>query len=307
MAKTISFESLPREIRAALYRIEDPQFFSVERFTSSSITVINTRLGRVYKFVKKNKRQVAMLDREIDRLILLRNKKIASPTPFNRQQLTGWDMAVLVYIEGEMVAGNAQPKHAALLADAHHKLHVAFEKDAKNKLADWGSAQVLKPIFAKANADDYSPDFIKYARALQRSLKKYELTRADMTFIHSDSHLSNVIFQPDRAVLIDWAQAGWGSKFFEVGVAIHGLLTEKKAMQRDLVRAYIAEYFGEAGPTERDIELIDLHVKLRYLEQATWHLFETKDVQLLHRPKIVRLIDESLRKAQKFSLLAVTK
>lgn len=303
MAKAISFEALPREIRTALYRTDDPQFFDVERFTGSTITVINTRLGRVYKFVRKNKRLVAALDREIDQLIRLRDKKIVSPTPFNRQMLTSYDMVVLVYIAGEMVAGNAQAKHATMLAAAHHKLHAAFERDAKNKLAEWNSARVLKPVFSKANAEDFSADFTKYARALLRQLKAYELSREDMTFIHSDSHLSNVIFQPERAVLIDWAQAGWGSKFFEIGVAIHALMAEKKVMHRELIRAYIDEYFGESGPSERDIELIDLHVKLRYLEQATWHLSESKDDQLLHRPKIVRLIDESLRKAQKFSLL----
>ncbi len=302
MAKAINFETLPREIRAALYRIDDPQTFTVERFNQQAITVINTRISRVYKAVRRNKRLIAAFDREIDNLILLRNKKIASPTPFNRQQFISFEMIALLYIDGEIVVGNALPKHAAQLAEAQHKLHVAFEKDAKNKLAEWNSARVLKPVFAKANAEDFSADFIKYARALQRELKAYELSRDDMTFIHSDSHLSNVVYQPERAVLIDWAQAGWGSKFFELGVTIHALMAEKKAMHRELIAAYVAAYFGEAGPSERDLELIDLHVKLRYLEQATWHLSETKDDQLLHRPKILRLIEESLRKAQKFSL-----
>ena len=108
-------------------------------------------------------------------------------------------------------------------------------------------------------------------------------------------------------MLIDWAQAGFASKYFDLGVGIHALLFEKKAMQPELIRAYLSAYFGEAGPSERDIELIELHVKLRFLESATWHLQLSKEDQLLGRTRILKHIDESFRKAQKFSVAAATK
>ncbi|MEN9713892.1 MAG: Phosphotransferase enzyme family [Actinomycetota bacterium] len=302
MAKAISFDSLPKEIRTALHRIADAPFFTIERFTPEAITVLNTRIARVYKFVRRNQRMLTLLDRELDNLILLRSKKIVSSTPLNRMSLSQYEMVVLAYVEGDLVAGQATAKHARQLAAAQKTLHSAFDKDARNKVADWNSARVLKPIFAKANAGDFGPEFLKFARALQRELKAHELSRTDITFIHADASLSNVLFQADRATMIDWAEAGWGSRYFDIGVAIHGLLGEKKAVQKELIAAYLAEYFGETGPTERDLELIELHVKLRYLAAATAHLATSKNDQLLHRPRIMRSIDESLRKATKFSL-----
>ena len=305
MAKKSSFESLPREIRTALYRVDEPETFEVARNSVDSITVINKRISRVYKYVRKNKKNVAALSYEIDNLIRLRDKKIAAPTPLNRILLKGYDSVVLGYVDGEILVNNVLPKHIALLAEALRKLHSTFEKEVK--LADWHSARVLKPFFAKANADDFSPELIAYARSVAKSLREHELNREDVTFVHSDSHLSNVVFQANRAVLIDWAQAGFASKYFDLGVGIHALLFEKKVMQKDLLRAYLGAYFGEAGPTERDIELIDLHVKLRFLESATWHLQLSKEDQLLGRTRILKHIEDSHRKAVKFSIVAAIK
>lgn len=307
MAKKSSFESLPREIRTALYRIDEPETFEVTRNRFEAITVINRRISRVYKFVRKNKKLVAALDREIDNLILLRNKKIPAPTPLNRAPLKGYDMVAYGYIDGTTVENQVLPKHTQLLAAAHKKLHETFEREGKNKLAEWTSARVLKPIFSKSNVGDFSPEFVKFARSISNALKKYELSREDLTLIHSDSHFSNIIYQDDRATLIDWAESGWASKYFELGVTIHALTYEKKIVQAELIRAYLAEYFDGAELSERDIELIDLHVKLRYLEGATWHLLESKEDQLLNRNRYVKFIDESFRKAQKFSIVAATK
>jgi thiamine kinase-like enzyme len=302
MDKSVSFDSLPREIRTALYRIDEPECFTVERSRHEAITVVNKRLSRVYKFVRKNKKLVLQLDKEINNLILLRNRKISAPTVLNRQLLKQYDMVSYAYVEGEVVASNTLPKHARLLADAHRKLHLAFERDGKTKLAEWNSARMLKPIFSKTNTAEYAPELVKFARSIARALKPHELNREDITFVHSDSHLSNVVFQPERAVLIDWAEAGWASKYFELGVTIHAFLYEKKAIQRDLVVAYLDEYFEVGKMTERDVQLIELHVKLRFLEGATWHLLESKEDQLLNKARYAKFVEDSWRKAERFDL-----
>ena len=307
MAKTVSFESLPREIRTALYRIDEPECFTVERSRHEAITVVNKRLSRVYKFVRKNKKLVLQLDKEINNLILLRNRKISAPTVLNRQLLKQYDMVSYAYVEGEVVASNTLPKHAKLLADAHRKLHLAFERDGKTKLAEWNSARMLKPVFSKTNAAEYAPELVKFARTIAKALKPHELNREDITFVHSDSHLSNVVFQPERAVLIDWAEAGWASKYFELGVTIHAFLYEKKAIQRDLVVAYLDEYFEVGKMTERDVQLIELHVKLRFLEGATWHLLESKEDQLLNKTRYAKFVEDSWRKAERFDLAKLLK
>jgi Ser/Thr protein kinase RdoA (MazF antagonist) len=307
MAKTVSFESLPREIRTALYRIDEPECFTVERSRHEAITVVNKRLSRVYKFVRKNKKLVLQLDKEINNLILLRNRKISAPTVLNRQLLKQYDMVSYAYVEGEVVASNTLPKHAKLLADAHRKLHLAFERDGKTKLAEWNSVRMLKPIFSKTNSAEYAPELVKFARSIARALKPHELNREDITLVHSDSHLSNVVFQPERAVLIDWAEAGWASKYFELGVTIHAFLYEKKAIQRDLVVAYLGEYFEVGKLTERDIQLIELHVKLRFLEGATWHLLESKEDQLLNKGRYAKFVEDSWRKAERFDLAKLIK
>ena len=125
--------------------------------------------------------------------------------------------------------------------------------------------------------------------------------------MHSVSHLSNVVFQPERAVLIDWAEAGWASKYFELGVTIHAFLYEKKAIQRDLVVAYLNEYFEVGKMTERDVQLIELHVKLRFLEGATWHLLESKEDQLLNKTRYAKFVEDSWRKAERFDLAKLIK
>lgn len=307
MAKTVSFESLPREIRTALYRIDEPECFTVERSRHEAITVVNKRLSRVYKFVRKNKKLVLQLDKEINNLILLRNRKISAPTVLNRQLLKQYDMVSYAYVEGDIVESNTLPKHAKLLADAHRKLHLAFERDGKTKLAEWNSARMLKPIFSKTNSAEYAPELVKFARSIARALKPHELNREDITLVHSDSHLSNVVFQPERAVLIDWAEAGWASKYFELGVTIHAFLYEKKAIQRDLVVAYLNEYFEVGKMTERDVQLIELHVKLRFLEGATWHLLESKEDQLLNKTRYAKFVEDSWRKAERFDLAKLIK
>jgi thiamine kinase-like enzyme len=161
---------------------------------------------------------------------------------------------------------------------------------------------MLKPIFSKTNSAEFAPELVKYARSIARALKPHELNREDITFVHSDSHLSNVVFQPERAVLIDWAEAGWASKYFELGVTIHAFLYEKKAIQRDLVLAYLDEYFEVGKMTERDVQLVELHVKLRYLEGATWHLLESKEDQLLNKVRYAKFVEDSWRKAERFDL-----
>ena len=147
MAKTVSFDSLPREIRTALYRLDEPESFSVERSRVEAITVINKRLSRVYKFVRKNKKLVLLLTKEIENLTSLRNKKISAPTVLNRQPLKQYDMVSYAYVDGDIVASSMMVKHAKMLADAHRKLHLAFEREGKSKLAEWNAARMLTPIF----------------------------------------------------------------------------------------------------------------------------------------------------------------
>lgn len=302
MAKVEPLDSLPSEVRTALHRIDEPECFLVERIRHESITVVNTRISRVYKFVRKNKKLLSQLDKEINNLFLLRKKRFPAPNVLDRQLLKQFDMVTYAYVEGEVVEGKTLPKHAKLLAEAHRKLHRAFERDGKTKLAEWNSARMLKPIFSKNNAGEYAPELVKYSRSIAGALKAHELSREDLTFIHSDSHFSNVVFQHERAVLIDWAEAGWASKYFELGVTLHAMLYEKKAMQRDLITTYLNEYFEASKISERDVQLIELHVKLRFLEGATWHLLESKADQLLNRADNAKFVEDSWRRAERFDL-----
>ncbi len=307
MAKTATFESLPREIRTALYRIDEPERFSIQRNRFEAITIVNTHLSRVYKFVRKNKKLVGLLDKELDNLILLRNKIVAAPAVLNRQPLKQYDMVTYAFVEGEILPGNLLPKHTKLLAETQRKLHLSFERDGRSKLADLNAARALKPIFAKANASEFAPELIKFARSIAKQLKTHELSREDITFVHGDAHFWNVVYQQERAVLIDWAEAGWASKYYDIGVTIEAILLEKKAMQRELIRAYLDEYFGLDKLNERDIKLIELHVKLRFLEGMTWHLTESKEDQVLNKVKNAKFVEDMWRKAVRFDLATAIK
>lgn len=307
MAKPISIDTLPKEIRAVLERLDTAKTFVVQRSSYEAITVINERLQRVYKFVRRNKKLVALLDHEIDNLILLRNKKVAAPMVLNRQPLKQYEMVSYAYIDGEILAGKLLPEHIRLMAKAQRKLHDSFQREGQTKSASINAARALKPIFAKANSSEFEPDLVSFARSIARALKSHEAARDELTFVHSDCHFFNVVFQADRAVLIDWAEAGWGSRFYDLGVTIEAILLERKANQRDLLRAYLTEYFGEAGPTERELELVELHVKLRMLEAATRHLTESREDQLLNRLRYAKFVAECFKKAQKFNLASAIK
>ncbi len=307
MAKAISFDSLPKEIHAALERLDTAKTFEVQRSTPDTITVINQRLARVYKFVRKNKKFVALLDSEIDNLILLRNKKVQAPMVLNRQPLKQYEMVSYALVEGEVLVGKLTSEHARLMAAAQRKLHQSFEREGQTKSASINSTRALKAVFAKANAAEFESEFVSFARSISRALKSHETARDDITFIHADGQFSNVVFQPDRAVLIDWAEAGWGSRYYDIATTIVSILQERKANQRELLKAYLAEYFSDAGPSERDSQLIELHVKLRLLEAATAHLKRSREDQLLNRLRYAKFVAECLRKAQRFSLTAATK
>ena len=73
-------------------------------------------------------------------------------------------------------------------------------------------------------------------------------------------------------------------------------------MQRELISTYLNEYFGPGKITERDVQLIELHTKLRFLEATTWHLLESKEEQLLNRVGYAKFVEESWRKAERFDL-----
>ena len=302
MAEFAGLNTLPPEIRMALERIDEPAFFSVERNRFEAITVVNKRLSRIFKFIRRHKKLLILLDKEVRNLALLRKKRIPAPTVLSRLRLKQYDMVSYAYVNGDIVEGSILLKHATLLADAHRTLHLAFMTTGKRKVAEWNSARMLKPIFSKTNSAEFAPDLVAYARSIARALKDHELSHEEVTFIHSDSHLSNVVFQPKRAVLIDWAEAGWASRFFELGVTIHAMLYEKKAIRRELIVTYLNEYFGAKRITERDVRLIELHVKLRFLEGATWHLSESKEDQLLYKVQNAKFVADSWRKAERFDL-----
>ena len=78
-------------------------------------------------------------------------------------------------------------------------------------------------------------------------------------------------------------------------------------MQKDLLVAYLNEYFEVGKITERDVQLIELHVKLRYLEGATWHLLESREDQLLNKARYDKFVDNSWRKAERFDLAKLIK
>jgi hypothetical protein len=80
------------------------------------------------------------------------------------------------------------------------------------------------------------------------------------------------------------------------------MLYEKKTNQRDLILTYLNEYFENAQITERDVHLIELHTKLRFLEGATWHLLESKEDQLRNKKEYAKFVQECWRKAERFNL-----
>jgi aminoglycoside phosphotransferase (APT) family kinase protein len=69
-----------------------------------------------------------------------------------------------------------------------------------------------------------------------------------VSLVHHDYRIDNMLFGPDRVVVIDWQTVGWGSPMFDLAYVMATSLepTTRARVEREVVRTHVAE-LGSRG------------------------------------------------------------
>jgi Ser/Thr protein kinase RdoA (MazF antagonist) len=273
--------------------------YVVARNRFEAITIISKQKKVVLKFVLKRPDLTKKFEQEKKNLIRLENASIVVPKILKCVSLKSYNLIVYKLIEGEVNPNKVNSIRIAQLAKLHSKIHKKLAPRKKPKRLTWDSEVILKPFFIPRNKFNKSKR--TFARKLEAQLKK-KSNDDIFSFIHSDSHFSNVVFQKNRVVLIDYAEAGFASIYFEIAVVLHALLYQKKSMHKKFIGAYLNSYFKNRSLKADEVLLIENYVKLRFLEAATWHLLESPEDQMKNKKENNKWIESCFLKANSFKL-----
>jgi Ser/Thr protein kinase RdoA (MazF antagonist) len=295
------FQDLPPTIRtyAQTHGFADDIHDIAQRIEAVTLTVPNRQ--SVYRFVAHHGTYAQKLAHELANTAFVRQHGIATPQLQHRETIDGYDVLRFAYIDGNVVGSKATAMHAERLATQLRMLHdrCAHIVPASSNVVD--ALVFCQPIFDPAYAHEFTAD--------QRALAAEEVNRFraitsqhdEVTLIHTDCHFSNMVFHDDTVTLIDWAECGRGSRFYDVGVAMHAI-TYHKERSRDNMRAFIASYFGRSTLTDHEHAMIDAYMRQRFLEGMIWHLDDPPEVQQAEYDENRQWIADCLQQATTFTL-----
>jgi Ser/Thr protein kinase RdoA (MazF antagonist) len=272
--------------------------WTIARNRFEAVTIISQSQRIVLKFVRKRNDLVNKLILEVRNLKSLEAASVYAPRIVDFYTLDRYKVVVYRLIVGDVNPNKVTANRVALLAKLHRRLHRKLAPLRRPPKLTWDAAIILKPFCKKSN--EFTMEQQDFAKGLK--LRTKEKKRDVVSFIHSDSHFSNIVFQKNRAVLIDYAEAGYGSIYFEIAVVLHALLYQKKIKQKKLIQTYLNSYFGKSYLKSEEIPLIEKYVRLRFLEAATWHLLESHEDQVKYRKQNSVWIKSCFNKAKSFAL-----
>jgi hypothetical protein len=180
-----------------------------------------------------------------------------------RPNFTGLDEAtstVVLLLEdlapargGDVLAG-CSPEDAARVLDAIAPMHAHWWDHIDPALSAWLPPWLDDPLARQGRYDGqverflarYGPLLPPTTRALVDRLRTEfaallsELDRAPATLIHGDLHLDNVVFPPERAVLLDWQSVSQGPAMIDIAAFIAGSLAPADRVRHEtaLLRRY---------------------------------------------------------------------
>lgn len=272
--------------------------YVIARNRYEAITIISKQKKVVFKFVLKRPDLTRKLQLEKKNLLRLEDALIAGPKILQSISLKSYNLIAYKLIEGEVNPNKVNLIRIAQLAKLHSRIHKQLAPLKRPKKLTWDAKVILKPFFNPQNS--FKTNHQEYARKLEIQFK--EKSNDIISFIHSDSHFSNIVFQKNRAVLIDYAEAGFASIYFEIAVVIHALLYQKESQQKGFIRAYVRSYFGKRPLNPDEVVLLENYIKLRFLEAATWHLLESPEDQKMNKKENKLWIESCFQKAKEFNL-----
>lgn len=276
--------------------------FQIAQQRHQAVTILVPGSRCVFKFVLHRPDLVTALDVEVRCLIALEHLAFVAPRVERQGVISGFAFMRYTYIDGFIARRAIRSRdHGYKLGRTLRSLHDLRGDWKTIDLHTWDSSRMLGPIFEHAHSGDYLPEEIKFSHQLSQRFDREGFNSSEMRFIHSDAHFNNVLFTAKSAVLIDWAEAGWGSKYFDLGVVLHSISTQD-TNRAEVANGFIAGYFGEERMTEEEAITIEAFILLRYLEATTWQFHESEETQNEEREENMEYTRECFGIAREFTL-----
>ena len=157
------------------------------------------------------------------------------------QTITCWNKKPIIiknYIEGKIA--DTLPNHIIeLVGEATGKLHQVPPPNYLPKTIDYGQEN-----FKLVN--QYAPKtrFKDWILAIRRYIQPYLEMDLPKAFIHSDLFCSNIIISNDEksVTIIDFEEAAYYYRIFDIGMAIIGLCSEGKILNKEKVKSFLLGY-----------------------------------------------------------------
>ena len=294
--------NLPLSISEYLAQELGDTGFQIAQQRHQAVTILVPESRWVFKFVLHRPDLVTALDVEVRCLIALEHLAFNAPRVECKGVISGFAFMRYTYINGFIAKQTIRNhEHGYKLGCTLRSLHNLRADWGTIDLHTWDSSRMLGPIFDHAHSGDYLPEEIKFSHQLSQQFDREGFNSFEMRFIHSDAHFNNVLFTANSAVLIDWAEAGWGSKYFDLGVVLHSINTQDTNCA-EVANGFIAGYFGEERMTEEEARTIEAFILLRYLEATTWQYHESEETQTEEREENMEYTRECFGIAQEFTL-----
>ena len=294
--------NLPLSISEYLVQELGDTGFQIEKQRHQAVTILVPGSRWVFKFVLHRPDLITALDVEVRCLIALEHLAFDAPRVELQGIISGFAFMRYTYIDG-FIAKRAirSREHGYKLGHTLRNLHDLRADWSSINLHTWDSSRMLRPIFENTHSGDYLPEEILFSLQLAQRFEREGFNSFEMRFIHSDAHFNNVLFTDKSAVLIDWAEAGWGSKYFDIGVVLHSISTQD-TNRAEVANGFIVGYFGEELMSEEEARTIEAFILLRYLEATTWQYHESEETQTEEREENMEYTRECFRIAREFTL-----
>lgn len=294
--------NLPLSISEYLAQELGDTGFQIAQQRHQAVTILVPGSHWVFKFVLQRPDLVTALDVEVRCLVALEHLAFDAPRVERQGIISGFAYMRYTYIDGFIVKRSVRShEHGYKLGRTLRSLH-DLRADWKNiDLHTWDSSRMLGPIFEHAHSGDYLPEEIIFTHQLSQRFEQEGFNSFEMRFIHSDAHFNNVLFTAKSAVLIDWAEAGWGSKYFDLGVVLHSI-SMQDTNRAEVANGFITGYFGDERMSEEEAGTIEAFILLRYLEATTWQYHESEETRAEERDENMEFTRKCFGTAREFTL-----
>ena len=159
----------------------------------------------------------------------------------DEQTVTYWNKKPIIikhFIEGEIM--DTLPNHIIeLVGEATGKLHQVPPPDYLPKTFDYGQEN-----FKLVNQYAPKTQFEDWIQGIRQYIQPYLEMDLPKAFIHSDLFCSNIIISNDEksVTIIDFEEAAYYYRVFDIGMAIIGLCSEGKILNKEKVKSFLIGY-----------------------------------------------------------------